>query len=326
MEEILYCQNQKMVREERQIFRPTMIRSKVLLLVMTNFLITSTSKIEPVFPRFRRMDAPSKEKSVCDKKDPNAYRDPCCDFPASKVFDGNFMTPKERECVKSKCPGDQHPKTKGVYFASVFNKKSGKYDAFKFLKEKEIKDRVTQTVPCGGSKLGTPQRFGENKENCVCKCEKGYMGRFQKRGGMNDCDINANSVLNFQSDCIEMDDSYMINCFQIASTICKPYSMTWRYECVRTCMALRGQSCIVEKYQRFCSHDPECPAMCNAMMSEYCQRQAMQLLKTPEQKKTEESLEKQVIQSGGGAEEEDNPSDFLEGLINFGSDEGEFFR
>ena len=127
-----------MVREERQIFRPTMIRSKVLLLVMTNFLITSTSKIEPVFPRFRRMDAPSKEKSVCDKKDPNAYRDPCCDFPASKVFDGNFMTPKERECVKSKCPGDQHPKTKGVYFASVFNKKSGKYDAFKFLKEKEI--------------------------------------------------------------------------------------------------------------------------------------------------------------------------------------------
>ena len=29
--------------------------------------------------------------------------------------------------------------------------------------------------------------------------------------------------------------------------------MTWRYECVRTCMALRGQSCIEEKYQRFCS-------------------------------------------------------------------------
>ena len=301
--------------KKRKILDIMTTRSKVLLLLMifTNFLIsmTSTSKIEPVFPRFRRMDAPSKEKSVCEKKDPDAYRDPCCDFPASKVFNGNLLTPKERDCVKSKCPGDQHPKTKGVYFASIFNKKSGKFDAYKFLKEKEIKDRVTQIVPCGGSKMGTPQRFGDNKENCVCKCEEGYMGRFQKRGGMIDCDINAFSVLNFQSDCIDMDDSYMIKCFQIASTICKPYSMTWRYECVRTCMALRGQSCIEEKYQRFCSHDPECPAMCNAMISDYCQGQAMQLVKTPQQKKVEEIEENQVIEGGvPEADEEEDDSGF----------------
>ena len=159
--------------------------------------------------------------------------------------------------------------------------------------------------------MGTPQRFGDNKENCVCKCEEGYMGRFQKRGGMIDCDINAFSVLNFQSDCIDMDDSYMIKCFQIASTICKPYSMTWRYECVRTCMALRGQSCIEEKYQRFCSHDPECPAMCNAMISDYCQGQAMQLVKTPQQKKVEEIEENQVIEGGvPEADEEEDDSGF----------------
>ena len=270
--------------------------------------ITSTSSIEPTYPRFRRMFESSKTGSTvvpCNTKDPDAYRDPCCDFSSSKVFKGNRMTTKERDCVLSKCPGDSHPKTSGVYFASIFNKDTGKYDAFKFIKEKEIKDRTTQTLPCGGDDLGTPERFGKNNEKCVCKCQEGYMGRFEKQGGMKDCDVNAMSVLNFQSDCIDMDDAYMIQCFQIASSICKPYSLTWRYECVRTCMALRGQSCIEEKYQRFCSHDPECPAMCNSMMTDYCESRAALLIQTPEQRKEAEKLEEEFV-GGTSLTEEEN--------------------
>ena len=216
--------------------------------------------------------------SCNSNKDENAYEDPCCAFPVAKVFKENRLTREERACVTSKCPGDSHPKKSTVYFASIFNKETGKYDAYKFLKDKEIKDRATQTLPCGGPDFGTPQRSGDNQEKCVCTCEGGYMGRYEKQGGLKDCDMNTRAVIRFDSDCIEMEDHYMIGCHDIATTICKPYSMTWRYECVRTCMAARGQSCIEETYQRFCSHDPECPAMCNEMISSYCKERVVKMV------------------------------------------------
>merc|ERR1712096_54572 len=56
------------------------------------------------------------------------------------------------------------------------------------------------------------------------------------------------------------------------------YSLVWDRLCFRTCQGLRGISCLEKSQEKFCSHAPECPALCRAMADNFCQREKLKLL------------------------------------------------
>lgn len=198
--------------------------------------------------------------------------DPCFDVKPSKTMDKNKMTPEEEKCVRSKCPGDSHPAHFGeYYFAVVKDKKTGEYSSHKFVKEGELdkEKRMTQTTSCG--QHGKPNRGEVDGEPfCECTCEPFWEGPFVDQGGKDDCSVNPMNSLTFSLDCFNMPDAYMMECNAVANSVCKPYSLTYRFECARTCQAALGVSCENEKYLRFCAHDPECPFMCVKMIGLFC--------------------------------------------------------
>jgi len=159
-----------------------------------------------------------------------------CDDPA--------LTDIERQ-VCPPCPGDKHPSVPGMYYVE------GQY--------------VSLAAPlesCNGHEVLRDQ--GENP-SCECQCRPFFGG-----GEPLNCTVNLRELNWNYMDCYNMSDTYLQACKNIASTVCKPYHMSWQLECYRTCKALQGKRCIREQYNTFCTHDPECPSMCGRMMNLLC--------------------------------------------------------
>jgi len=218
-------------------------------------------------------------------------KDPCA--PVKDKKSGRTTIAKGCDPPPGVCPGEQNPKKPGEYLINN-----------KFVKPK--KGEVVQ--PCSGH-----GRAMRNGANCDCVCEEGWGG-----GTPKNCSMRWREALVVDIPCADMPDPYFMICHDIMHTICKPYSLAWRFECERTCQAIVGKSCLKEKIVQHCSHDPECPYMCFKMMDENCKAQEAKMLRLipgldPVQQRKGEMDKKSQSTSGGSSvgddatTEEDNP-------------------
>jgi len=145
------------------------------------------------------------------------------------------------------CPGDENPSDPTLIYVEK-----------KYVKIKN------PAGPCSG------QTFIRDRgaQTCECQCDPFYGG-----GDPMNCSLNIREQGWHTMDCYNMSDSYLQTCNKISQTVCHPYGLSWKFECFRTCKALQGKRCIRDDYNRFCSHDPECPAMCASMMNAICDEQ-----------------------------------------------------
>eukprot|EP00938_MAST-03A_sp_MAST-3A-sp1_P003693 g3693.t1 len=182
-------------------------------------------------------------------------KDPCAPVKDKKSGkSGVEILPKGCDPPPGVCPGEENPKKKGEYLVNG-----------KFVKPK--KDEIIQ--PCSGH--GKAMRNGAK---CDWMCESGWGG-----GTPKNCSLRWREALVVDILCADMPDPYFMICHNVMHTICKPYSLSWRFECQRTCQAIVGKSCLKEKIVQHCSHDPECPYMCFKMMDENCKAQEAKLLR-----------------------------------------------
>ena len=104
-----------------------------------------------------------------------------------------------------------------------------------------------------------------NPSKGECQCFPGWMG--------DACATDPNSLNVFQEDCEEMGDQYIAECIRATTTgSCNAYKLTWDRLCFKTCVALVGKTCDLQKRRSFCSHSPDCEVLCNSMMDVSCNR------------------------------------------------------
>ena len=60
---------------------------------------------------------------------------------------------------------------------------------------------------------------------------------------------------------------------------CTDYRLSWKFEAVRTCEALKGlrSTCSEDDRNYFCQHSPQCPAMCKAIHEWWCKARLSKL-------------------------------------------------
>eukprot|EP00939_MAST-03C_sp_MAST-3C-sp1_P004008 g4008.t1 len=177
--------------------------------------------------------------------------DPCEPFIDSNT--GKLKAPKGCDPIPVMCPGEMKRGSKDEYFVGG-----------KFRKKKS--DEVIET--CSGHGRATRTM---DPPDCACTCDQGWGGGFP----MKDCSKRWEDNVVASIDCNNIPDSYLVECNSVATTVCNPYSLTWRFECARTCRAVIGKSCKREEIARHCMHDPECPLMCFKMMQMSCEEQVL---------------------------------------------------
>lgn len=178
-------------------------------------------------------------------------KDPCAPVVGKG---GKESLPRGCDPPRGVCPGEENPSKPGEYMIDG-----------EFTKPND--GELIQ--PCNGH--GRTNRVdGE----CTCLCDEGYGGGSPNK----DCSVRWRELMVVDIDCNNMEDAYMGKCLEVTSTMCKPYSLVWRFECVRMCKSIVGRSCKKEDIVQHCKHAPECPSMCVSMMDMNCKAQVKKML------------------------------------------------
>eukprot|EP00940_MAST-03C_sp_MAST-3C-sp2_P000756 g756.t1 len=209
-------------------------------------------------------------------------KDPCA--PVKDRRTGKEVLPNGCDPPRGKCPGEPSDEDPEKFLID---------GVFRKLKKDEV------VLTCSGH-----GRALRSDSECVCSCDQGWGGGSPVR----DCSLEYASIVKVQIDCIDMPDRYMMECASVASTVCNPYSLVWKFECQRTCRAVVGRSCESDDIARHCSHDPECPLMCFKMMRMSCDEQIKRYIEENEPAVAKETTGEQEEDSSPTMEEEDGNS------------------